>query len=304
MKQGFSIRVLPVVASVRLAVAAAIGLWGLAGAAWGGAADAFYERSLMVAADNRCRLFSPPISGALAAGKAQARGAALRTGADAAALLGLERQAAAKAGSAACGSAELKLAAGRVQAGFQGYQRLARLDLPGEIGGWRATRAIPAKDQAWRLSQPVRFGADRAIFGLYAGAGSGLGAAVTFADGAVPYAARLVVRDPARAPSAYLRGWKPGGRLPLAARTPPAAAAQSFLAQTRGAADPALAPTATQPAILFRFPAAAADALSRLDPREAVTVEFLFAARSGDTIRRAHVEIGDFAAGLAFLRAG
>ena len=40
-------------------------------------------------------------------------------------------------------------------------------------------------------------------------------------------------------------------------------------------------------------------ALGELDPREAVAVEFLF---SGDRVRTAYVEVGDFAAGRAFLQ--
>ncbi len=51
----------------------------------------------------------------------------------------------------------------------------------------------------------------------------------------------------------------------------------------------------------FRFPAQAAGALAGLDPREAVAVEFLFATPDGDAVRRAYVEVGDFAAGRAFL---
>jgi hypothetical protein len=42
----------------------------------------------------------------------------------------------------------------------------------------------------------------------------------------------------------------------------------------------------------------AARELALLDPREAVAVEFLF---PGDEVRRAYVEVGDFAAGKAFL---
>jgi len=141
------------------------------------------------------------------------------------------------------------------------------------------------------------------VFGMFGGGGGGgVGAAAAFADGAVPYAARLVVRDPARASGPYLRGWEPGARPPLAARTPPASAARTFLAETRVPADPALAPPPKDRALLFRFPAAAASAMASLDPREAVTVEFLFSGRGGDTVRRAYVEVGDFAAGLAFLR--
>lgn len=204
-----------------------------------------------------------------------------------------------RAGSVGCGSTELRTAAGRVQAGFEGYRRLTRLDLPGDVAGWSAVKATPAKGQAWRLSQPVRFGADRMVFGVYSGEGGGLGAAAVFPDGARPYAARLVLRDPARAPAPYLKGWTPGARPPLTVRTPPPAVARAFLAESRTSA--AFAPSKA-PALLFRFPAAATGALAGLDPREAVTVEFLFAGRGGEQVRRAHVELGDFAAGLAFLK--
>lgn len=37
---------------------------------------------------------------------------------------------------------------------------------------------------------------------------------------------------------------------------------------------------------MFRFSAEAADALAELDPREAVTVDFRFAGRDGDSVRR------------------
>jgi hypothetical protein len=44
--------------------------------------------------------------------------------------------------------------------------------------------------------------------------------------------------------------------------------------------------------------------LSSLDPREAVAIDFLFASRNGpDQVRTAYVEVGDFAAGRAFLAA-
>ncbi len=54
-------------------------------------------------------------------------------------------------------------------------------------------------------------------------------------------------------------------------------------------------------ALAFRFPAAASDAVAALDPRESVAVEFIFAGRAGDEVRTAYVEVGDFAAGRAFL---
>jgi hypothetical protein len=73
------------------------------------------------------------------------------------------------------------------------------------------------------------------------------------------------------------------------------------LAEARASADPALAPGGARGAIAFRFPAAAASALADLDPREAVAIEFLFEGRGGDGVRTAYLEVGDFAAGQAFL---
>ena len=50
-------------------------------------------------------------------------------------------------------------------------------------------------------------------------------------------------------------------------------------------------------------PEAAATALAGLDPRESVTVEFVFQGAGGDLVKTAYVEVGDFAAGRAFLAA-
>jgi hypothetical protein len=55
---------------------------------------------------------------------------------------------------------------------------------------------------------------------------------------------------------------------------------------------------------LFHLPVTAAEALAALDPREAVAVEFVFSGAGGVTVRTAVFEVGDFAAGLAFLQAG
>ena len=52
--------------------------------------------------------------------------------------------------------------------------------------------------------------------------------------------------------------------------------------------------------MLFAFPAAAAQALEALDPREVVAVEFVYPDRPSE---RALFEVGDFAAGRAFLSA-
>jgi hypothetical protein len=72
------------------------------------------------------------------------------------------------------------------------------------------------------------------------------------------------------------------------------------LAAEAGPAGPGLA-SGRERALAFRFPAAAAEALAGLDPRERFAVEFLM---PGDRVRTASFEVGDFAAGRAFLGLG
>jgi hypothetical protein len=261
------------------------------------AANLFYERALMTAADGACRLFAPDVSAALAAAKAQARGAALRSGADAASLAGLEAQASA-AGAAGCRTPGVMAAAAQVRAAFAGYAALSVMQFPGELSAWTASR--PAAD-GWRAVQRDRFGWDLMQFGVAGhGADRPLIAAASFADGAQPYGARLVMRDPALTSGPYLdtRQADIAGRLPIDARLPPRPASRVFAAEAMA---PAGALARDLPgALAFRFPTAAADALAGLDPREAVAVEFLFAGDTGESVRTAYVEVGDFAAARAF----
>src|SRR5947209_1055954 len=127
--------------------------------------DLVYERTVMTAADARCGLFAPEISAALAAGREQSRGAALRAGVAAAALRGVDQSAREKAAATDCASPELALAAARVRNAFAGFTHVQRIDYPGEVAGWRADRTGPQAVR-WRLAQQTRFGADRMTFGL------------------------------------------------------------------------------------------------------------------------------------------
>lgn len=262
------------------------------------AADLFYARALMAAAGQACRLFAPDVSAALAASKAQARGAALRSGADAATLAGLEARAAA-AGAAGCHSPGVAAAAAQVRTAFAGYSSMSEMRFPGELSSWTASR--PAGD-GWRAVQRDRFGWDVMLFGV---AGHGpdrvLTAAAGFADGARPYGARVVMRDASLTSGPYLdaREADIAGRLPIDARLPPRSARRVFNAEAMAPAG-ALGAADMPGAWSFRFPAAAADALAGLDPREAVAVEFLFAGEHGESVRTAYVEVGDFAAARAF----
>lgn len=260
-------------------------------------ADLFFERTATLAVNERCGLFSPQVASALAAATEQARGAALRAGADARTLAAVAQDARSRSQAVDCKSPQVAAAAARVQSAFAGYERISRMTYPGEVAGWRADRGV-GRAPRWNLAQDVGFGGDRMTFGLAGSeAGSALLAAADFADGAQPYGARLVLRDVARAGSPYLGVM--GRSAPLSRKLPPPAATRAFLAEARSSVGVELAPRGARGALAFRFPVAAAQALAELDPREAVAVEFLF---PGDQVRTAYVEVGDFAAARAFLQ--
>ncbi|WP_293905732.1 hypothetical protein [Phenylobacterium sp.] len=268
----------------------------LPGAALAQPSDLFYERAVMSAADTRCSLFTPEISAALAASAAQAHGAALRAGTDPKSLDSLRRTAQMRAAAVNCQSSDVTGPAARVRSAFAGYQRISRIVYPGSLSAWSADRGI-GRTARWRLAQSSPFGSNQMIFGLAGREGaSALVAVADFADNAAPYSARLVLRDGSRTSGPYLDN-RP--HTPLSSKLPPRAATRMFMAEARGGAEAELLPKGSEGAWAFRFPAAAAEALADLDPRESVAVEFLF---GGDHVRTAYVEVGDFAAGRAFLQ--
>jgi hypothetical protein len=276
-----------------------------AGGAWAGtpASELFYQRSVMTAADGACRLFAPDIGAALAAAKAQARGAALRSGVDPASLAGIETRAAAVVGAAGCRSADIATAAARVRSAFEGYLHLDRMEYPGELAAWTAMRPPNDGIAHWRVYQRARFGWDVMMFGLVGhGPERPLMAVASFADDAQPSSARLVMRDATLTSGPYLdaRQADVTGHLPIDARLPPRSATRIFTAEAMSPAGHDLRGPDMASGWAFRFPAAAAEALAGLDPREAVAMEFVFAGEDGETVRTAYVEVGDFAAARAF----
>ncbi len=260
----------------------------------GTALDLYYERSLMAAANHRCGLFSSDIGAALDASAAQARGAALRGGRDMATVKDVGGRAYNKAYSVACDSSDLQTAAQRVRQAFEGWSHVTRMTFPGEAAPWVADRTA-YRSARWRLMQASHAGADTVRFGV-AGQqdNQALVTVAVFADGAQPYAARLIYRDQSRAPGPWLGA-------PQARPLPPRSASRVVLAQDKSSADVSLSPTGREGAVIFRFPATAGEAIGALDPRERFAVEFVF---PGDRVRTASFEVGDFAAGRAFLRLG
>ncbi len=278
-------------ASKTKAALLAAALIGLPAAAWAGPAETYYERAFVVAADARCNLFAPNIEAALTAATAQARGAALRSGASETDLAAAAARARASAGTVSCADPQLATVRARVDGAFSGWLRTPRMDFPGTRRPWTANR-VRSAEANWRLQQISVVGASPVAFG-YAGKGDApdLTAVVSFVGRSRPYAARIVLRDPARVRRPWLAG---DGLAPVSARA-------SLWATSVGPADPTLLAEGRRAGEAWRFPATAAAALERLDPRETFAVEFHF--RDG-SVATAKLEVGDFAAGRAFLAMG
>ena len=261
--------------------------------------DVYRERVAMGAIGAQCRLFDADTAAALTAGAVQARTAALRGGSTPEALDRGADDARAQVSRMACNSAHVQDAAARAREAFRAYASLIRMTFPGQVGTWRADRSMPRQSASWRLAQDAWAGQDKVVFGV---AGVQGAEAVTLAvapeDGASPYGARLLVRDSARLAQPLFQP----GAASLQARAPMRAAAKVILADARAPADPALRPIGAGKAVAFRFPASTEQALEQLDPREAVSVEILYPSDRGDLVRTAFLEVGDFDAGVAFLK--
>lgn len=278
-------------ASKTKAVLLAAAVLALPTAARAAPADTYYERAFVVAADARCNLFAPNIEAALAAATAQARGAALRSGAAEAELAAAAARARARAGSVSCADPQLATVRARVDGAFSGWLRTPRMVFPGARRPWTANR-VSSDDASWRLQQMSVVGASPVAFG-YAGKGEtqGLVAVVSFVGRSRPNAARIVLRDPVRVPRPWLSG---EGLVPVSARA-------SIWATGVDAADLTLLAEDRRAGEAWRFPASVATAIERLDPRETFAIEFHF--RDG-SVATAKFEAGDFAAGRAFLAMG
>jgi hypothetical protein len=276
-----------------IAVAAVILSAVSTGTASAGPVELFGERAAMRMADQKCGLFTPELGGALAMAEAQARNTALRANASRQQLsdmLGLARR---RIDSLSCRSPEIAVQAAKVRRAFAAYSHMLRMNFPGSRSSWTVDKAVMSTRQETGLwvatTRPLSVSAGEARFGMVAKAGqTALAAATTpMGVGQPPATARLVVRDPLRSDQPYLTG-----RLTSAPRS----MSQVFLASGRGPAPGG--------GVAFRFSDAAAAALAELDPRELVTVEFVYPARSGDRVVEAVVEVGDFAPAASFIRMG
>lgn len=299
--------------------AAAAGLGtGLAAAPAGAQDDALAaqieRRYFFVLVNDRCHLLTAPATTALQAGYVQARNAALRTGRDMTALAPILDNARNAAAAAACDAPQVTSEMNTAQNALRTYQVQMRLDLPGRRAQWTGVRTDQDKVE-WRLVQYQNTAQADFAFGLYGTlTQNALSVTAHFADGARPYAARLLVRNPdvwsagvinpaAYAPSAR----RPTGFGDFSTRNFPAYDETDVTTQVKPAVKVnfagfalgghyvgAQAPVDAQ---RFDFPKVAVMAMARLDPREDVVIEF-----DGDKGPvYARFEVGDFIPGMAYV---
>lgn len=277
------------------AITAAVMMAGIPVAAFADGTGTFYDRTFVLAAHEKCQLFRAPVAGALSAATLQSRGAALRAGTAETTLQATASRARSRARQVSCANPELAMVRDRVADAFAGWQRIPRMDFNSDHATWTADR-VRREAATWRLVQTSVTGASPVRFGLGASAEGQetLSAVVSFVGRPRPYAARMVMRDPALAARPWLTA---AGRAVL----PPESARQEvWSAGTAPAAATLLAMGKTQ-GETWTFPAAGGDRLARLDPREPFLIEFLF--RDG-SVATATFEAGDFAAARAFVALG
>lgn len=255
----------------------------------------YYDRTFVLAAHEKCRLFAAPVAGALSAATLQAHGAALRAGATEADLTATARRARARAAEVSCRNPELIIVRDRVTDAFQGWARTPRMDFPGTRASWTANR-LRAAEPRWRLMQAGMTGASPVTFGLVADSQGreALSAVVSFVGRPRPYAARIVMRDPSLAARPWLTAAGIG-------TLPPEAQRRTVWSAGTKAADASVLTEGRTQGEVWRFPDTGATDLAELDPREPFLIQFLF--RDG-SIATARFEAGDFAAARAFVALG
>lgn len=241
----------------------------------------YAERVAMRALDQRCNLFESGPRRALGGFTAQARGAALRAGADTARLALIASQASRAAAAKPCADAGVRGEAARVIAAHKGWRAQMTAQYPGPARSWQVDRT--GKD-SWRAVQEVGSNIRAGLVAIP----NGLAFAVETPELAVS-GARLYLRDAGRiGPPIASQRLLP----PLRVGTIPYVAGTSRPGDTR--ARIGVPPRA---GTMLVFNDATTRAVLQADPRDSFEVEIL--ARSG-RITRAIVEVGDIVAAYAF----
>ena len=272
------------------------------------------KRYYLARADARCHRLDGASATALKAGFLQARNEAIRNGRDMTALAPYLAAAGEAADRTDCADPRLDADMESVRGSLRAYVAQTHLDLAGGQSGWTGDRSF-ADRNTWRLVQYQSNPGGDAAIGLYGPlTDTRFVVMVHFQDGEAPYAARLLVRDPAVAAQGVIdaapravtaaapMGFTAAGTLgfmaenvsPARVRLKPAVATNGFGFSASGAY------VGDQPpvdAVRFDFPTRAYLAIARLDPREDMVVACDF----NDGTRYLRFEVGDFITGLGYV---
>lgn len=263
------------------------------------AAAIFGERQLAMAVDTRCGLFTQSQRTALDAARLQARGLLLREGVSLHALDDYTRELQSQAAGIACNDPAVGDLQHRVVEGFVGWVRIPAMDFPGTHFTWTSSRGVMPDMPVWSIVQDQ----DDLKIGVSTREGQRqLSLVLPGSERAT--SAILVLRDMDRQPTLYdaTMGGSYSGPTdaPWARWTPPRFAQTRIWASGRDTGRTAATLAGEDGATLFDFPISAADAMAARDPRETARIELM--DRHGNIVASHYIEIGDFAAALAFLR--
>lgn len=273
--------------------------------------SAFLERASLRAADDTCKLLSPPERLALEMGFWQARTALLRGGYSIEEVSALNAEAVNYAASKECDDEGLTSSNERLKDAFLAFSRTPFYEFRGGLRIWTATRTLT---DVWATYQEdpnttIRFGLIH-----QARAKDPLGFAVPgeqrpparlgtvkkiLKDETAPAVARLIIRDKDKSDTPWIGGiFGPSEGL----TPPPNAMTKKIMAAEREIIDaPPYEDGDRSQGALFIFDAQAQKELDVLDPRETIIVEFIPSDRDKKSKRiRALFEVGDFKAAAAF----
>jgi hypothetical protein len=272
------------------------------------------KRYFLAEANARCKLLDGATAMAVTSGYVQARNALIRSTGGMQSLTPYLSDARAAARSIDCAAPQLLNEAAAAANAYRAFATQTHLSLPGTRAEWTGTRAHGG-ESGWRLAQyQSNAGADLAL-GLYGTLNDNrFTVMANFHDGEMPYAARLIVRDPEIAPTGLIGhttgslsdtiplGFGSGVRTFLAsdsqeteAEIKPRVRANLIGVSATGDYVGDQGPVAVK---RFDFPSRAWRAIAPLDPREDIVIAFDF--RTGT--KYARFEVGDFITGLGYVR--
>lgn len=275
---------------------------GLSAASAQDAADVFGERAMALALNSQCAMFTDSQSAVLEASFLQARNTLLRAGTQPAQLDAVQTDIQREAARKPCNAPEIIALRETVLSAYDAYSRRLRQDFPGGTFGWSARRPTGFETPEWLIHQET--GTVEAGIARINGENH---LAITIPGSGDFTSAVMILRDPAREPGLYdptLGGMfaMPDGAEWVRYAAPDYAMTRVWASGRLSAETVASLSDEGALRIGYRFGERALEALIERDPREAARIDFL--NRRGERVMSHYFEIADFAAALAFLRAG